>query len=255
MRYNPDSFWAYDRGQFNQVATVPKRLCRALIGPSGVQPYEEELIREYPGAYLPVDFDSTGEAYLLYRSTASSQSENWLRGDKIPRLIYDTPGTPGYHSGYWRTDSYGVYRLLAGKVIPCELGAGLPGLRGTTVVLEDRAHNLWIYHSSFSRNNSVYMKKLSDFAIKCGKVPAKVGSTLTINAEPVIPGLEAKDLRVFWRVDGSDWQGGKLGGTVTITFPKSGKYKVELMGMEPTGGTTSKNVEFTINATVTQSTE
>ena len=46
------------------------------------------------------------------------------------------------------------------------------------------------------------------------------------------------------------WVGGREGDSVTINFPQTGRYEIELVAMGPLGGITPQSLSFAIDAQV-----
>jgi len=245
-------YYAYDRRQIVE-AEYPRDAARWILGPKKLQPFEPELLATHPETYAPVERDRDGKYYLLYPadgiSTASGEPV-YQRGDPLPQYL-DTLSR-SLVGGYW-TDygSSGPYRIFAGKVFRCDFSESpLAGQEhDIRSVIEDRARNLWIDAGWYAGARHVFLRRLSDFRIRVDNVPAKVKGSLRLTAEPLLPGLEASGLRVFWRFGGQPWRGGEPGPKVTIAFPASGEYQVELVGMDPMGGT-SEPLTLAISAIV-----
>jgi hypothetical protein len=245
-------YYAYERGQIVE-AEYPRDAARWILGPKKLQPFEPELLATHPETYAPVERDRDGKYYLLYPadgiSTASGEPV-YQRGDPLPQYL-DTLSR-SLVGGYW-TDygSSGPYRIFAGKVFRCDFSESpLAGQEhDIRSVIEDRARNLWIDAGWYAGARHVFLRRLSDFRIRVDNVPAKVKGSLRLTAEPLLPGLEASGLRVFWRFGGQPWRGGEPGPKVTIAFPASGEYQVELVGMDPMGGT-SEPLTLAISAIV-----
>jgi hypothetical protein len=248
-------YYAYDRGQILEIECPRYLGSRWILGPQNIQPFEEELLRSRPGPYTLVELGSDGNYYLLYgpidKGVGQFSEATYVTGDVLPQ---DTlPLTPSCFDGYWMEQpSVGApFRISVGRVFKCDFsGTPLAGReKDISLVLEDRAHNLWIGAGWDGRDRHVFLKHLSDFRLKIGDIPAEVKRSVDITAEPLLPGLEAKDLRIFWRLDGGLWRGGNQGNSATIRFPADGDYRIEVMGMDPQGGTSQVST-LVVNATV-----
>ena len=231
-------YYAYDRGQLVEVASRnDRRVARWLWGLYGLQPFEEELLRQYPMRYLPVERDQREfHRYVLLQpdvaeASAAGAALAYVRGDVLPG--YSERATPAQHyGGFWTTDSV-PHRIFGGRCFQAEtndtpLAGGSAGR-----VLEDREHNLW-----FEIRSAVFVQRLDAFALDVPTVPATVGRQVEIAATTKLPGLPPNKLRLWWRIDGGPWQGGTPGRPAVVDFCKPGQHEVELIGMEPLGGTT-----------------
>ena len=118
----------------------------------------------------------------------------------------------------------------------------------TSIKKGERTHEV---ESNGPRNRArrAFVKRLDQFRLKVAAVPAEVKRSVAITAEPSLPGLGAKDLRLLWRFADGPWRGGERGGAMTIRFPTSGKYQIEIMGMDRLGGTSATS-SVVVNATV-----
>jgi hypothetical protein len=110
-------------------------------------------------------------------------------------------------------------------------------------VLEDKDHNLWFETGV----KAVMMQRLDGFRLELPAVPATVARSIEIAAKTSLPGVPLEKMRLFWRIDGGPWQGGTPGRPAVVEFCRPGQYTIELIGMEPLGGTTPA-VKFEVTA-------
>jgi hypothetical protein len=95
---------------------------------------------------------------------------------------------------------------------------------------------------------AVFCKRLDGFTLRLKDLPKELaGDSVRIEAAPDLPGLDAKNLRLFYRFKDGEWQGGEPGGFALVKFPAAGTYAVEFVGMDPQGGA-SKPVSLTLNS-------
>ena len=241
-------YHAFDGANFHQVSTIYRGPTRWMLGPQGVQPYEEGLIEWRPKLFLPLELVGDGRQIRKRYLMATPKPRNGnpasgpsVRGDVLPHFLNRL--CPGYREGYWVFAPEGIFRVVGTRVIECDFDdsplAHLKAERFENVV-EDKSHNLWI------DCGCVFRKQLDGFRLKLGPVPRETKDSLAIAAEPILPGLTQERLRLFWRFKGGIWRGGDLGGSATVHLPMAGTYHIELMGMDPIGGTTPEIYTFTV---------
>jgi len=243
-------YYTYDRGQIVEVEALSGETNRLILGPNGFQPFEEKLLELHPELYIPVERDRDGNNYLLRRraadNVADAEANNYERGASLPRFVQRV--VPAFCGGYWAYGGVGWtgYRIFGGKVLKTDTtGTPLVG-KGEQSVLDDGSHNLWIH----AGGRRLFRKRLDRFALKATEVPEEVKRSVEIEVEPVLPGLDPQSLRLFWRFKGGPWRDGNVGKSLTIRFPRSGEYRIEVLGMEPLGGITRETWKFVVNATV-----
>jgi len=253
IRTQGEKYYGYDRGQIVEIEAPRAPKTRWILGPKGLQPFEEELLTSHPELYTPVELMPGDEYYLLLRPMEEQESREptYVIGDQLPHYMKTV--TPGYFGGYWTgyAGLNGAYRIFGGKVFKCDFSdSPLVGKENDIRwVADDRAHNLWIDAGWYGNCRHVFLKRLDGFKLKVADIPAQVKRELCIEAEPVLPGLATKDLRLFWRFEDGLWQGGEQGGSVAVRFPTDGEYHIEVMGMDPQGGT-SEISHLAVHATV-----
>ncbi|MCK4324773.1 MAG: hypothetical protein KAW89_09605, partial [Armatimonadetes bacterium] len=201
--------------------------------------------------YTPVEQGADGKYYLLYPSPREGAGEfyelSYTRGDQLPHYL--TTVTPGYFGGYWTLGE--PYRIFADRVFQCDFSRSpLAGRENDiAMIIEDRARGLWIRPRRHGPADLVFHKRLDDFTLQVEGLPTEANRSVCLTVEPRLPGLESEELRLFWRFADSPWRGGHCGNSITIHFPSSGQYKIELMGMDPLGGA-SQVLTFAVDATV-----
>jgi hypothetical protein len=229
----------YDRGQIVDL-DYPEGSTRWLFGPNLFQPFEEELLKQHPELYTPAERDLTGVYHLLSRreggGAVRAGEPEYVRGAELEPSRVHLYGR-SLAGGYWAT-TLGLTRIFGEKIVGCDF-------RGTPVtsldlwgILDDRSGNLWIRTRGTGGAEAVFCKRLDGFKLTLKEVPTEVGASCRIEAVPELPGLDAKDLRLFYRFKDGPWHGGEAGGSVQVTFPGDGTYTIELLGMDPQGGTT-----------------
>ena len=236
----------YDRGQFVPLPVPQDRATFWLLGKSGLQPFELELLKLHPGAFLPAVRMPGDKFYLLREMPASTDADPPLSalGGELPQ--YDQGARAGLPPVYYLTASSGVARCtVQGKAVAFSLaGTPLEGREGFALqVMVDPAHNL-----VFMQDRSAFIKRTGDFRIVAGPAPDRVGKVLPLDVRLEQPGLDAGKGYVFWRTNDGPWQGGVPPGKVEVTFAESGRYRVELIGVDPLGGVTPQPVKLSVRA-------
>jgi len=240
-------FYTDHDGRMTPIAYVMRKGDRGLIGPWGLQPFEEELLDRYPGLYEAVECAGRYQWYALTRIREQG-GVHYSRGDEPKALAVRL--IPAQAGGFWTSGNTWPFRALDGKEFHFDMGR--TPFRGQDVcqTMDDPAHNVWFatYESSAARH--VWVKRLDRLRLKVAETPARCGRELKVKAEPEPPRLGAGGLRLFWRVDGGLWISGDGGGEATVCFPSSGPHEFQILGMDPTGGTTPKIVTRRVTATV-----
>ena len=244
--YRP-RFYTYHERQMTPIATVMQKGDRGLIGPWGLQPFEEELLDRYPGLYEAVECAGRYQWCALTR-TREQGEVHYSRGDEPEALAVRL--IPAQAGGFWTSGNTWPFRELDGKEFHFDMGR--TPFRGQDIcqVMDDPAHNVWFatYESSAARH--VWVKRLDRLRLKVADTPARCGRELKVKAKPEPPRLGAGGLRLFWRVDGGLWISGDSGGEATVCFPSSGPHEFQILGMDPTGGTMPRIVTRRVTATV-----
>jgi len=190
-------YYTYERGQITHVE-IPKQVStRWLLGPKSLQPFEQELLDNYPDEYIPVERAEDGKLYMLVRreenNTCSSPNSSYCRAD--PLYTHIKTVTPGLWGGYWSDYFSGpVYRFFGGRVLKCDFQNTplLGNVHEISQVLEDRSHNLWIDAGWYTGARHVFMKRLSDFKLTSEHFPTEVKRSVTINTEALLAGQPQK---------------------------------------------------------------
>ena len=242
-------FYTHKDGWRQALRVTRSRYSRWLLGPHGYQPFEQALLAKHPGRYAPVQIDADGD----YRLLVPGDGDDLARGSQLSSSV--RAATPGYHGGHWSAHVRGgssLRRLFAGRSLTCDLSDSPIAGWDYTIrqVIEDRAHNLWLCPGPHGDARHVALKRLSGFRLKVGPVPGEVVRTTAVAAEPVLPGLDADAMRLFWRIGGGPWRYGSGGGAATIRFPTTGDYTIELLGMDRLGGTTATHERVRVHARV-----
>lgn len=252
IKTDGDEYYTYDRGQITHVEIPKQAPTRWLLGPKSLQPFELELLNEYPDKYIPVERAEDGKLYMLVRhesdNTGTSLDSGYRRADPINRYI--TTVTPGLWGGHWSDYLGGGIRRFFGDRAPdCDFQNTPISYIKKRQVLEDRAHNLWIDVGWYSGARHVFMKRLSNFKLTTEQVPTKAKRSVTINTEALLADRPQSNTKLFWRFKDGSWHGGERTNSATIYFPADGLYQIEMVAMEPIGGITPE-ISFAINATV-----
>jgi len=216
---------------------------RMLLGPTGFQPFEEELLRAEPADYLPVERQDN--QYTLLRAQPTPGGVRYVPGDTVT-APGDTTSLPAPTGGLWLMGARGgPYRILAGRAIRCDFSdTPLRGAAASPGVFEDRAHNVWTW------GPATFMKRLAGFRVRLGQAPAKVGRALSVDVALDLPGLAPGRGYVFWRVDSGPWRGGGPPGETRLRFTTNGMHRVEFLGMDTLGGTTPRTASLSVEATM-----
>jgi hypothetical protein len=244
-------FYILRDGHLESIAELNRKAARGMLGPWGLQPFEESLLDRRPDAYVPIDFAGRWELYPLVRiredgRTYSTRGDPWT--SYWSRII---PAAGGV--GFWSSKDPGgsmPLRLVSGVEFPCDF-VRTP-LDGETVcqAMDDPAHNVWFTTVESAEVRHVWVKRLDGFRIKVAEMPAESERQLKVQAEAVLPGLRADRLGLLWRVDDGPWRRGFPGGEATVLFAASGPHDVQIMGVDPTGGTTPERATRRVTATV-----
>lgn len=248
-------FFTYEDGQFVEIPVSRQPGARWLWGSKWLQPYEEELVKQRPGEYIPVEMGKDGKYHLLAprqgTSSADTGEGEWVLGEAMPQYMETL--TPGIREGFWNDPrSSEGYRFFGSEIVKCDYWhTPLLGKEHSVIqVLEDRAHNLWFYLHLRPPGKQVFMKRLSDFELRAKEIPPTAKRSVTVRVEPFCGDEIQPRATLFWRVNAGPWQGGRTDRTVTVDFFREGKYELEFVGMNLLGGTTPKPVSFAVDVSV-----
>jgi hypothetical protein len=230
--HHPGDYSTYDRGIVTELDVPRETDTKWLLGPSGMQPYEHELFAKRPALYLPVRGRGP-DGYWLLNSPADRRRADLSR--------YVARAFPAASGGFWVHTA----RVLGPTVTQCSL-SGSPLAGQIRDLKEDPGHGLWLA-LNWTR---LFFKDMSDFTITVEPVDETTGESLRIEARPTPADMPRGHLRLFWRLGDGEWRGGEMGGSTLVRFPKSGRHRIEVMGMCPQGGTTVENVVLEVTATV-----
>jgi hypothetical protein len=239
-------FRTYENGLLAEVSTPEDADAKWLLGPQGMQPYEQQLLEKRPGAYLPVR-GSRREGLRLPGWEEDAQGRP-TDPEQQPRLsAYTARATPSLHGGF----RAGGGRVIGGCMVywpqSSALGPESPLGSNIRTVMEDRSHNLWFEVA----HGRIFRMDLPDFRIDVQPIERPVRESLRIRATPTPEDIPADQLALFWRLDDGKWHGGETGGSTVVRFPRTGRYDIEIMGVYCAGGATALENEFVhVRATV-----
>jgi hypothetical protein len=192
---------------------------------------------------------SSAAQIAVPRFTDAATTE-WTQGDVAVGPHY-TKLTPGLQGGHWTDYGGGTpWRLFGLRAFTCDLAdSPIRGL-GYEVrqMLDDKQHNVWIDAGWRPDGRRVFVKRLSEFRLERPELPAKAARLLEIEVKALLGGEPLVDARLFYRLNGGPWLGGGVGPKLTIEFPEDGTYEVEVIGMEPLGGTTPEGLKFSVES-------
>ncbi len=245
-------YYRYDRGQFIEVPITEEGPRRWLLGSKYLQPFEQELIDLRPGEYVSVERWEDGKLYLPEPSKDEvCNQREYRRGKVLHRYLRAI--TPGYNGGHWSDYIAGpIFRFFGNEVFECDFSNTpmLGSVHELRQVIEDKAHNLWIDAGWYAGARHVFVKRMNEFVIRGKEVPKRVKRLLELQTQVLLGTCRQKGTRLFWRLNNWQWQGGEVGDKVEITFPKDGRYDVEVTGMGPLGCTTLEVLSFSVDAVV-----
>lgn len=245
-------YYTYDRGQLTLVADAQQREGRWMIGPHGLQPYEPAMVAVAPALYTvfgghearpALEYHKVGE-YPPYTFDPGAPRE--LVSNLYLGMIGRANSIARHGAGLWMNASAtNATRVLAGRFFIIDLQDSPLVGRNVTGVYEDGDANIWYE----LRGDGVFVQSLAGFTLEFAPPPAEVVRRLTLDIKTPLAGVAAEELRVFWRLNGGAWQGGDRGGHVDVRFPETGDYTVELLALEPRGGSSAIS-ELQVHATV-----
>ena len=254
IRTQGGKYYTYDRGQLTEVpvSQYPPPT-RWLLGPKSLQPFEEQLLKQRPGQYIPLERADDGKLHLLAPIESglpgNSPPYDYQRVALLPDQIKTV--TPGFAGGHWsKYKADPIYRLFGDRIIPCDFRQSplIDRESGIRQVLEDRKRNLWFDAGRYSGAGHVFVKLQHDFELRAENVPSEAKHAITINAEAFFAGQPQSGTTLFWRFADGLWRGAQSEDSVTIDFPQTGRYEIELVAMGPLGGITPRPLSFTIRA-------
>jgi hypothetical protein len=254
VRNQMGKFFAYDRGQIVPVDLPKDGITEWLLGPGGIQPFEQELLRRRPSLYVALQGDPENGYFLLPRKPPAEGDGRGESAQVRRDLSRYTKGTiPGLVGGCWvgsAVQDGGLGRIFGGRIFGCDFSGTPLARRSSEVgqVIEDRCHNLWFEPRQGA--NYVFRKRLDDFRIRAPAKPRYAKESLMVEVEPLPSDIKMDTIRLFWRLNGGPWEGGERGSPVLVRFPEPGQYEVEILGMDPQGGTTTETVKLNIRSSV-----
>jgi hypothetical protein len=245
ISHSDQTYDYYDRGQFRklEMASSPK----LMLGPTGLQPYEEGMLKNKSDRYIPVEYDGHGKVRIVkYTGQAGTRKE---LGDEIVISQFGPiMSTKSPMGGLWTCPEYtnGPYRIVGSSVIKCDFaGTPLQGLEARCLsIFDDSAGNTWIDAGNYGGYRHLFMRKAVPQILTVGEIPATCGQTLNIKLaeQSGVP----NDSRLFWKVGDGQWQGGDAGNG-RVLFTSSGEQRVSVMAVDKMGSQVAKNLTFTVD--------
>ena len=142
-----------------------------------------------------------------------------------------------------------VMRSFGGMEFACDFTeTPFPRDFKPSLVLEDAAGNLWIAMWRSGNEPRLFMKGMSRFRLRADDLPKRASQSVSLDVNVLLDGEPQNGWRLFYRLNGGDWQGGELGPALKIEFPEDGTYEVEVIGLGPLGGTTPESLTFTVES-------
>jgi len=243
----------YVRGQFRKLEiTSPVKL---MMGPSGLQPCEERMLKSKPDLYIPVGYDEHGKLRIV---KCTEQAGSWKElGDEIVTSQYGPiMTTKSPLGGLWTCPEYtnGPYRIVGGSVIKCDFaGTPLQGLEARCQsIFDDSAGNTWIDAGYYAGYRHLFVRKAIPQILTVGEIPATCGYTLNIKLaqQSGVP----DDARLFWKVEDGQWQGGDS-GKGRVVFTSDGEQRVSVMAVDKMGSQVAKSLTFSVNVALKEPTD
>jgi hypothetical protein len=245
ISHSDQTYDYYNRGQFRklEMASSPK----LMMGPTGLQPYEEGMLKNKSDRYIPVGYDGHGKVRIV-KCTGQAASRNEL-GDEIvisqfgPIMTMKSP-----MGGLWTCPEHtnGPYRIVGSSVIKCDFtGTPLQGLEARCLsIFDDSAGNTLIDAGYYGGYRHLFMRKAIPQILTVGEIPATCGQTLNIKLaeQSCVP----NDSRLFWKVGEGNWQGGDA-GKGRVLFTSNGKQRVSVMAVDKMGSQVAKSLTFTVD--------
>jgi len=251
IRSQEGRFFSYRQGQIVEADFPAQPPSKWLLGPHGFQPFEAELLQEPARVPYVVVEGELRNAWFVPRARAEGERREARRGQGPPEISHTDSMTPSLFGGCWLDNvgqNEGLGRVFGDKLFACNL-AGTPLVGSGSVVrriLEDSSHNLWFECA----NRVVFVKRLDDFRIRALSRPRYAEKSVVIDVEPLPRDLKDDTIRLFWRLNGGPWQGGETRRSVAVVhFPEPGEHEVEILGMDPQGGTTTETLKLNIRST------
>jgi hypothetical protein len=178
-------------------------------------------------------------------------------GEPAKQEHHDGPPVfPSTRGGCWTKPSSPepFKRSFGGTEFACDFEQ-TPFPRGFTpgLIVEDAGGNLWITAWGARNWRRLFVKEMSGFKLATGELPKRAAGSLVLDVKVMLDEKSQEGWRLFYRLDdgaaqGPEWRGGELGPALKIEFPDDGTYEVEVIGMDPLGGTTPESVKFTVTS-------
>ncbi len=245
----------YDNGQFEHLVFQSENPVKSMLGPAGLQPYDELLLKCKPDRYMPVELDSYGK-YRIVKCSGQASAQTEL-GDPIATSYYGPVLSVKSSLGGMWTDpdsSNGPYRILGSSVFKCDFtSTPLQGMESRCkLIMDDSAGNTWIDAGYYGGYRHLFMRKVIPQILTVGEIPATCGHTLNIKLAE-LSGVP-NDSRLFWKVGDGQWQGGDA-GKGRVVFTSEGEQRVSVMAVDKMGSQIAKSLTFTVNVALEEQTD
>jgi hypothetical protein len=211
-----------------------------MIGPAGVQPYEQELIARAPGDYVPLQTRNSALFTLSPSGPKLWDGKPFARPAGDPnRLVsgrFDCI-RPSPRDGFcWIEFSGGLSRrLIGGYEFPCDF-ANTPmfGEIGGSLVIEDAAGNLWM-----QSGQTAFMRRPPKITIKSLDPLTAIDGVVQARFEVASPTLDSRSIKLLARFKEGTWQY-VPGPRIRLAVPAGdGADEIEVIAVDPLGGTTA----------------
>ncbi len=264
-----DGVFRYDRGQLVRVRNMPTdamlmrmppddQIARGktfsfLLGAHGLQPYDQDLALRFPSLYYPVLMRGGQQRlYFSVEEFEAARDENALEVRSVPLPGGISRLRPSPKGGAWLEGFFDgglPVRLIARNLFYSDIKR--TPLVGKAVIRahEDCAGNIWFLTDFYNGASHAFMRRREHARIQLDTTPAECGRTLPIRVT-ITPEHLANEVQCLARFNGSDWVSLETNGpAITLRFPTSGKYEVEIGGLLM-GTWIQPAPAFTLTATV-----
>jgi len=231
--YSRDSdnrYYNCTNGQLAPIDFGQSEAGKMLLGPQGIQPFDEELLKQRPYAYIQIDIGSQGNPII--KDPGSNVSYT------ISNHNYESRGILGKtrSGGFWLAESQSnrVLYTADGEVFPCDFSnLPLSDIKHSNLrFYEDPGNNLWVDAGYYAGKNHLFMYSRPSAQIGFENPPKTAARSVVMK---ITTDNVPANTKLFWRIDDAPW---KLteDDSLKLDFLKNGRHSVQIKAIDGIGG-------------------